>query len=84
MNRTLEDVFIDLVYEAAKDRFLELVKQHDSSIKQIVDELITPEFIKSQIQDMVVYDDILRDHLREIAMAVIDKNILEVLKPQIV
>ena len=46
-----------------------------------MDELITPEFIKSQIQDMVVYDDILRDHLREIAMAVIDKNILEDLKP---
>lgn len=78
----MELKFEDLVYEAAKDALKETIMKEINKkkpeIKVILNELFTKENIIETAQDILKYDEILQDNLREIVMQVFDKKIDEI------
>lgn len=78
----MELKFEDLVYEAAKDALKETIikeiNKKKPEIKVILNELFTKESIIEIVQDILKYDEILQDNLREIVMQVFDKKIDEI------
>ena len=78
----MELKFEDLVYEAAKDALKETIikeiNKKKPEIKVILNELFTKESIIETVQDILKYDEILQDNLREIVMQVFDKKIDEI------
>lgn len=78
----MELKFEDLVYEAAKDALKETIMKEINKkkpeIKVILNELFTKENIIEIVQDILKYDEILQDNLREIVMQVFDKKIDEI------
>lgn len=78
----MELKFEDLVYEAAKDALKETIikeiNKKKPEIKVILNELFTKENIIETVQDILKYDEILQDNLREIVMQVFDKKIDEI------
>lgn len=78
----MELKFEDLVYEAGKDALKETIMKEINKkkpeIKVILNELFTKESIIETVQDILKYDEILQDNLREIVMQVFDKKIDEI------
>lgn len=72
---TVEDFFVDFLYRAVKDRFIEMVKERDCEIRALCHDLLTKEAMQEHIKDIVAYDDDLRDLMKDFAFDEMKKKL---------
>ena len=75
----IEQLFSDFIYQAVKDRFIEMVKDRECEIRSLCHEILTKEVMQDHIKDIVAYDDDLRDLMKDFAFEQMKKklNIME-------
>ena len=75
----IEQLFSDFIYQAVKDRFIEMVKDRECEIRALCNELLTKDAMREHIKDIVAYDDDLRDLMKDFAFDEMKKklNIME-------
>ena len=71
----IEQLFSDFIYQAVKDRFLEMVKDRECEIRALCHDLLTKEAMREHIKDIVAYDDDLRDIMKDFAFDEMKKKL---------
>jgi len=76
---TLNDLFYDMLHHSLKDKFVSIVNESESDIRQIMKTSFDKEALEAYIKDFIDYDDDLRDLMREFALEIFKDKFLNMM-----
>ena len=71
MNHNMNDLFMEFAYKAVHEKMIDFMKDNEDEIRKLIKQQVTKDTMKSWVGDFILYDDELRDAIREIALDII-------------
>jgi len=75
----ISDIFVDFLYKAVKDKFLQIVDEREGEIRQLFKEEFDEEVLRDHIKDFINYDDDLSESINMMVGDIVREKLNELL-----
>lgn len=77
--KTVEELLYNIVYDACKERIIQIIKEEEGNIREIVKSIITEDEVEGMIRDIFTFDSDVSEMVKEIVLKTVGDRLSTVL-----